>query len=111
MTASAKPPKTLLPIAHTLYVDQKPASKPEKQELKSISFREVRRLLLYTSILTLPDTAAAVCMPGRLHSNPSLYYWKMLKHFERYLVDINDFVILLKQSWISAAMKAWSGAE
>lgn len=68
-----------------------PVSDEEKNEMKSIPYREALGKLLYLSIATRPDISYAVGVLCRFSDNPGREHWSALKRVIRYLKGTRDF--------------------
>jgi hypothetical protein len=68
-----------------------PVSTEEKDDMKSVPYREALGKLLYLSIATRPDISYAVGVLCRFSENPGREHWSALKRVIRYLKGTKDF--------------------
>ena len=78
-----------------LYREKKALSDSERNHMQSVPYQEAVGSLIYISITTRPDIAAAVGIVGQFVSNPGLVHWKAVKRIFRYLQGTVDLSLVL----------------
>jgi hypothetical protein len=74
-----------------------PQQEKEKEEMRSIPYKEAVGALLYLSTTTRPDISYAVGQVAKFCQNPGIQHWKAVKRIVRYIAGTRFHGILYSQ--------------
>ena len=91
------PVKTPAEPGLQLSLDMSPQQEKEKEDMKTIPYKEAVGALLYLSTTTRPDISYAVGQVAKFTQNPGIQHWKAVKRILRYTAGTRSYGILYSQ--------------